>query len=123
MSGSIFVSDQVKEIGTLKTCYTSTLESLGEEPFPDSILSAPVISFGYGMQILHKTVTGANGDHVRTLHNTVMAYVSDDLDAAGISFQGGLGKFTKKHILTMYFFQNLISDHDKQQTAPPGHPP
>ena len=39
MSDSIFASDQAKEIGTLKTRYTSTLESLGEEPSPDSILS------------------------------------------------------------------------------------
>ena len=39
MSDSIFASDQVKEIGTLKTRYTRTLESLGEEPSPDSILS------------------------------------------------------------------------------------
>ena len=56
MSDSIFASDQVKEIGTLKTRYTSTLESLGEEPSPDSILSAAVIGFGYGKQKRHKTL-------------------------------------------------------------------
>jgi hypothetical protein len=54
MSGSTFASDQVKEIGTLKTRYTSTLERLGEEPSPDSTLSATVIGFGYGNQKLHK---------------------------------------------------------------------
>ena len=56
MSNYIFASDKVKEIGTLITRYTSTLESLGEEPFPDSILSAPVIGFGYGKRKLHKTL-------------------------------------------------------------------
>ncbi len=56
MSGSTFASDQVKEIGTLKTRYTSTLERRGEEPSPDSILSAPFIGFGYGKQKLHKAL-------------------------------------------------------------------
>ncbi len=56
MSGSTFASDQVKEIDTLKTRYTSTLERLGEEPSPDSILSASAIGFGYGKQKLHKTL-------------------------------------------------------------------
>ena len=194
-SGSVFASDHVKEINTLKTRYAHTLEALGEEPSPDSILSAPVIGFGYGKQKLHKTlmdalrgnearllnqraeamprddpraeallcgghcpfanqfpltiaqhlrftsgefttalnrklglpipqlrtavgmplsnntnsarkvgdayghayttVTGASGDHVRTLHDTILAYVFDDLDNAGIPFKGGRANSTK----------------------------
>ena len=56
MPGSTFASDQVKEIDTLKSRYTSTLERLGEEPSPDSILSAPFIGFGYGKHKPHKTL-------------------------------------------------------------------
>ena len=54
-----FASDHVKEINTLKTRYKHTLEALGEEPSPDSIISAPVIGFGYGKQKLHKTLMDA----------------------------------------------------------------
>ncbi len=58
----------MKKIGTLKTRYTSTLESLGEEPFPDSILSAPVIGFGYGKRKLHKTLMDVlRGNEARLL--------------------------------------------------------
>jgi hypothetical protein len=39
---------------------------------------------------------GAIGDHVRTLYDTILAYVFDDLDNAGIPFKGGRGKSTKK---------------------------
>ena len=46
----------------------------------------------------YTTVTGANGDHVRTFHGTVLAYLFDELKAAGISFQG-----SKTHILTLHF--------------------
>ncbi len=43
----------------------------------------------------YTTVTGTKGDHVRTLHDTVLAYLFDDLKAAGIPFRGGPGKSTK----------------------------
>ncbi len=51
----------------------------------------------------YTTVTGANGDHVRTLHDTVLAYIFDELKAAGIFFRGGPGNSTKKNILTWHF--------------------
>jgi hypothetical protein len=43
------------------------------------------------------TVTGARGDHVRTLHDTVLAYLFEDLKAAGIPFRGGPGNSTKTY--------------------------
>ncbi len=79
MSGSVFASDQVKETGTLRTRYTSTLERLGEEPFPDSILSAPTIGFGYGKQKLHKTLMGVlRGNEARLLNPRAEAMPRDD---------------------------------------------
>jgi hypothetical protein len=79
MPDSIFASDQVKEIGTLKTRYTSTLESLEEEPFPDSILSAPVIGFGYDKQKLHKTLMDVlRGNEARPLKRRAEAMPRDD---------------------------------------------
>ena len=45
----------------------------------------------------YTTVTGAKGDPVRTLHGTVLAYLFDDLKAAGIPFRGGPGNYTKTH--------------------------
>ncbi len=50
---------------------------------------------------IYTSVTGAKGDHVRTLHDIVMAYVSDELDATCVSFQGGLDLQQQIHILTM----------------------
>jgi hypothetical protein len=45
-----------------------------------------------------------NGDHVRTLHDTILVvFVFDDLDSAGIPFKGGLGKYTKKTFSTTAF--------------------
>jgi hypothetical protein len=62
-------------------------------------------------------MTGADGDHVRPLHGTILASVSDELDAADISFQGCQGprKSTKKNI-AMHFPEphTPVSDHDKR---------
>ena len=50
--------------------YAHTLEALGEEPSPDSILSAPVIGFGNGTQKLHKTlVTVLRSNEARLLND------------------------------------------------------
>jgi hypothetical protein len=43
----------------------------------------------------YTTVTGANGDHVWTLHDTVRAYIFNELKAAGIPFRGGSGNSTQ----------------------------
>ncbi len=42
-------------------------------------------------------LTGANGDHVRIFHDTVLAYLFDEFKAAGIFFRGGPGNSTKTH--------------------------
>ena len=85
MSGSTFASDQVKEIGTQKTRYTSTLERLGEEPFQNSILSSPVIGFGYGKQKLHKTLMDVlRGNDARLLKQRADAMPRDDPSAEAL---------------------------------------
>jgi hypothetical protein len=52
----------------------------------------------------YTTVTGAYGDHVRTLHDTVLADIFDELKAAGIPFRGGPGNSTKTHSRTRIAF-------------------
>jgi len=223
----------LKEIDVLKTRYTSTLEALGEEPSPDSILSAPVIGFGGGSQKLHKTlmdelrgnearllkqraeamarddpraeaflcgwqcpfanrfpltiskelrftpgefitalgrklglpipqlltavgvplsnnsnsakkvgdayghayttVTGAKGDHVRTLHDAIVAQLCESAGSAGVPFKGGYGN-TCKNIFAHCIHHNLVSDDDERHlqgiipdmmvdgSQPPGEP-
>ena len=64
-------------------------------PLSNNTNSARKVGDAFGHA--YTTVTGANGDHVRTLHDTVLACVSDNFDAARIFFQGGLGKSTKTH--------------------------
>ena len=81
-------------------------------PLSNNTNSARKVGDAFGHDA-YTTVTGANGDHVRTLHDTVLAYLSDELDAAGISFQGGLGK-SSKNTFSQSIFQNVISDHDKR---------
>ena len=232
-SGSIFASDHLKEIGSLKTRYRRTLEALGEDPSPDSIFSAPDTGFGGGSQKLHKklmdelrgnearllrqraeamprddpraeaflcgwqcpfanrfpltispevrftsgefitalcrkmglpipllltavgvqlsnnancvtkvgdayghaytTVTGAKGDHVRTLHDTILAYLIDSVASAGIPCKGGFGN-TCKNLFAHCIFHNLESDDDERRlqgiipdmmlncSLPPGQP-
>ncbi len=89
MSDSIFASDQVKEIGTLKTRYTSTLVSLEEEPSPDSILSASVIGFGYGKQELHKTLMDVlRGNEARLLKQRAEAMPRVDPRAETLLYGG-----------------------------------
>jgi hypothetical protein len=51
----------------------------------------------------YTTATGANGDHVRIFHDTVLAYLFDELKAARNFFLGGPGNSTKKHILELHF--------------------
>ena len=73
------------KIGTLKTRYTSTPESLGEESSPDSIRSAPVIGFGYGKQKLHKTLMDVlRGNDARLLKQRAEAMPRDDPPSRGI---------------------------------------
>ncbi len=69
----------MKEIGTLKTRYTSTLESLGKEPSPDSIISAAVVGFGYCKQKLYKTLMDVlRGNEARLLKQRAEAMPRDD---------------------------------------------
>ena len=100
MSGSIFASDQAKEIGTLKTRYTSTLERIGEEPSPDSILSAPVIGFAYGKQKLHKTLDVLRGNEARLLNQRAEAMPRDDPRAEAL-LCGGHCPFANRFPLTI----------------------
>ena len=55
----------------------------------------------------YTTVTGAHGNQVLTLHETVLAYLFDELNAAGLSFQGGESTFAH------WIFQNPIH-HDNR---------
>ena len=50
----------------------------------------------------YTTVQGASGDHVRTIHDTILAYVFDYFVNAGIPFKGGRGNSTKKHIRPLH---------------------
>ncbi len=69
----------MKKIGTLKARCTSALERLGEEPSPESILSAPVIVFGYGKQKLHRTLMDVlRGNEARLLKQRAKAMPRDD---------------------------------------------
>ncbi len=62
----------------------------------------------------YTTVQRASGDHVRTLHDTILAYVFDDLDNAGIPFKGGRGNSTKKKTFGHCIHQNLTSTDDER---------
>ncbi len=54
-------------------------------PLSNSTNSARKMGDAFGHA--HTTVTGANGDHVRALHETILAYVFDYLDSKGIPFE------------------------------------
>ena len=43
----------------------------------------------------YTTVTGAKGDHVRTLHDTILAYLIDSVASAGNPCKGGFGNTCK----------------------------
>ncbi len=77
-------------------------------PLSNNTNSARKVGDAFGHA--YTTVTGENGDHVRTLHDTVLAYVFEELNTARISFQGGLGNSTKNKF-SHCIFQNL-RDHD-----------
>jgi hypothetical protein len=101
VSESRFASDQVKEIGTLKTRYTSTLEKFGEEPSPDPILSAPVIGFGYGKQKPHKMLMDVlRGNETRPLKQRAETMPRDGPRAEALSC-GGLCSFVNRFPLTI----------------------
>jgi hypothetical protein len=212
-SGSIFGSDHLKEIGSLKSRFWGTLEALGEDPSPESIFSAPDSGFGGGSKKLHKklmdelrgnearllkrraeamprdepraeaflcgwqcpfanrfpltissevrltsgefitalcrkmglpvpllltavgiqlsnnaasakkvgdayghaytTVTGAKGDHVRTLHDTILAFIIESVASAGIPHKGGVGN-TCTNMFAHCIHNNLVSDDDQR---------
>ena len=61
----------------------------------------------------YTTVQGASGDHVRSLHDTILAYVFDDLDNAGIPFNGRRGSSTKS-TFGHCIHQNLTSTADER---------
>jgi hypothetical protein len=70
------------------------LTSIGM-PLSNNTNSARKVGDAFGHA--YTTVTGANGDHVRTFHETVLAYLFDEFKAAGIFFRGGPGNPTKTH--------------------------
>jgi hypothetical protein len=88
-SGSIFASDHLKEISSLKTRYRSTLEALGEDPSPDSIFSAPDISFGGGSKKLHKKLLDElRGNEAKLLKQRAEAMPRDDPRAEAFCVDG-----------------------------------
>ena len=80
----------------------------------------------------YTTVTGANGDHVRTFHDTVLAYLFDELKAAGNFFRGGPGNSTKNtfsHCISQnltdrdcWNLQGILPDLMLDCSLPPGQP-
>ncbi len=91
----------MKKIGTLKTRYTSTLESFGEEPSLDSIISALVIGFGYGKQKLPKTLMDVlRGNEARPLKQRTEAMSRDDPRAEAL-LCGGHRPFANRIPLTI----------------------
>ena len=78
-AGSIFLSDHLQEIGSLKARHRSTLEALGEDPSPDSIFSTPDIAFGGGSKKLHKRLMDElRGNEARLLKQRAEAMPRDD---------------------------------------------
>ena len=65
-------------------------------PLSNNTNSARKVGDAFGHA--YTTVTGANGDHVRTFHETVLAYLFDEFKAAGIFFRGGPENSTKNTI-------------------------
>ena len=70
------------------------------------------------------TVTGAKGDHVRTLHDAIVAQLCESAGSAGVPFKGGYGN-TCKNIFAHCIHHNLVSDDDErhlQGIIPNSHP-
>ena len=61
----------------------------------------------------YTTVTGAKGDHVRTLHDAILAQLFESVCSAGIPFKGGYGN-TCKNIFAHCIQHNLVSDDDER---------
>jgi hypothetical protein len=88
-SGSIFASDHLKEIGSLKTRDRGTLEALGKDPSPDSIFSAPDSGFGGGSKKLHKKLMDElRGNEARLLKQRAEAMPRDDPRAEAFCVDG-----------------------------------
>ena len=93
--------------------------------------SAKKVGDAYGHA--YTTVTGAKGDHVRTLHDTILAYLIESVASAGIPHKGGFGN-TCKNLLAHCIYNNLVSDDDERHlqgiipdmmlncSLPPGQP-
>jgi len=81
----------------------------------------------------YTTVTGAKGDHVRTLHDTILSYLIESVASAGIPYKGGFGN-TCKNVFAHCIYHNLVSDDDERHlqgiipdmmldcSNPPGQP-
>jgi len=73
------------------------------------------------------------GDHVRTLHDAIVAQLCETVGSAGIHFKGGYGN-TCKNIFAHCIHHNLVSDDDERHlqgiipdmmvdgSQPPGEP-
>jgi len=98
---------------------------------PNNANSAKKVGDEYGHA--YTTVTGAKGDHVRTLHDTILSYLIESVASAGIPYKGGFGN-TCKNIFAHCIYHNLVSDDDERHlqgiipdmmldcSNPPGQP-
>ena len=59
----------------------------------------------------YTTATGAKGDHARTLHGMILAFLIESVASAGIPHKGGFGN-TCKNIFAHCIYHNLESDDD-----------
>jgi len=64
--------------------------------------------YGYNL----KTITGATGDHIRTLHDNIVATISSSLSNAAISHRGGPYR-TCKDLFSHLIPQNLCEENDR----------
>ena len=58
-------------------------------PLSNNPNSARKVGDAYGHA--YTTVTGARGDHVRRLHDMILAYLCDSVGSAEIPYKGGFG--------------------------------
>jgi hypothetical protein len=97
-------------------------------PLSNNLNSARKVGDAFGHA--YTTVTGAKGDHVRAFHDTVLAYLFDDLKAAGSeAAQEALQKNTFSHCISKNLtdrdyrnLQGILPDLMLGCSLPPGQP-
>ena len=72
----------------LKTRYTGTLEALGKDPSPDSILSAPDSGFGGSKKLQKNPMDKLRGNEARLLKQRAEAMPRDDPRAEAFFVDG-----------------------------------